>query len=106
MLKNLLIGLVTAALVTASAATYRVTLFQPSVVNGTELAPGDYKLELKDTQVVLSKGKATAQAGAAVVHGGNGRDCVISGEGLPAAVHHAKDGAGINDLAVAVRIVE
>ena len=62
MLKNLLICLVTVALVTASAATYRVTLFQPSVVNGTELAPGDYKLELKDTQIVLSKGKATAQA--------------------------------------------
>lgn len=62
MIKNLLICLVTAALVTASAATYRVTLFQPSVVNGTELAPGDYKLELKDTQVVLSKGKTTAQA--------------------------------------------
>jgi hypothetical protein len=44
-------------LAVASAKTYTVTLFQPAVVAGTELKPGDYKLEVNHTKVVLKKGK-------------------------------------------------
>jgi hypothetical protein len=50
------------ALAVASAATHSVTLFQPSIVNGTELKPGDYKIEVKDQTAVISKGKNTVEA--------------------------------------------
>lgn len=47
----------------ASAATsYRVTLYQPTTVNGTEFKPGECKLELKDNQAILKQGKRTAEA--------------------------------------------
>ncbi|MBI4873743.1 MAG: hypothetical protein HY822_03810 [Acidobacteria bacterium] len=62
MMKKLLLGLTTLALVTASAASYRVTLFQPSVINGTELKPGDYKIEHDAGKVVIRAGKQTVEA--------------------------------------------
>ena len=62
MMKKLLLGLTTLALVTASAASYRITLFQPSLVSGTELQPGEYKLEHVDSKVVIKKGKQTVEA--------------------------------------------
>jgi hypothetical protein len=51
------------ALVIASAAgsSYRVNLFQSSVVNGTELQPGEYKLEVKQDRAILSRGKQVAE---------------------------------------------
>ncbi len=51
-----------AALSIASAKTYRITLYQPSVVSGTELKPGDYKLDVTDQKVVISQGKITAES--------------------------------------------
>lgn len=62
MMRKVLFSLVTFALVTASAASYRITLFQPSVINGTELKAGDYKLEHSDSKVVISKGKQSVEA--------------------------------------------
>jgi hypothetical protein len=51
------------ALAVASAKTYTVTLFQPAVVGGTELQPGEYKLDVQDTKViVLKNGKQTAES--------------------------------------------
>lgn len=49
----------TFALVIASAATsYKVTLFEKSTLNGKELKPGEYKVELKgDNTAVLKQGK-------------------------------------------------
>jgi hypothetical protein len=63
MIKKLTFSLPVFALAIASAAsTYKVTLFQPSIVNGTELKPGDYKIELKDNTAVISKGKQSVEA--------------------------------------------
>lgn len=62
MVKKLSLCLATVALAVSQAATYNLTLFQPSVVNGTELKAGDYKLELKDNKATLSKGKSTVEA--------------------------------------------
>ncbi len=50
------------ALAVASAKTYKITLFQPSVVSGTELKPGDYKLDLQDTKVVIKAGNKTVES--------------------------------------------
>ena len=63
MLKKLSIGFASLALAVASAATtYRVTLFQPSVINGTELKPGEYKVEINNDKAVIRSGKTSAEA--------------------------------------------
>ncbi len=56
-MKKLLIAFAGLALSVVSAETYGITLNDPSVIKGTQLAPGDYKLELKDNSVVLARGK-------------------------------------------------
>ena len=52
--------------VAASAASHNITLFQPSIFNGTELKLGDYRLEIKDQTVVLKRGKQSIEAAAKV----------------------------------------
>lgn len=61
MLKKLLFCFMTAVLV-ASAATYHVTLFQNSKLNGKTLKPGDYKVEVKDNTVVLTGNREVIEA--------------------------------------------
>src|SRR3982751_775207 len=62
-MKKLLLTLATFGLVAASAASnYRLTLFQPSIVAGKELQPGEYKVQLKDKTAVISKGKESVEA--------------------------------------------
>lgn len=52
----------TAAMVFASAASYSVTLFQPSMVSGTELKAGEYKLTIDGAKALITKGKETVEA--------------------------------------------
>lgn len=52
----------TFALAFASASTYTVTLFQPSVVAGKELKPGDYKITIENEKAVIAKGKEKVEA--------------------------------------------
>ncbi len=54
--------LVTLALSLASAKTYQVTLYNPSVLAGTELKPGDYSLSWNGDNVVLKGGKVSVSA--------------------------------------------
>jgi hypothetical protein len=46
----------------ASAKTYSLTLFQRSLVAGAELQPGEYKMELDGSKVMISNGKKRAEA--------------------------------------------
>jgi hypothetical protein len=64
MIKNVLLGFATVALAVASAApSYTVTFFQPVTVNGTQLKPGDYKVEVKnDNMAVIKQGKIETEA--------------------------------------------
>lgn len=62
MKKKVLLSLATFALATASAATHKVTLFQTSLLNGTELKPGSYKLTVDGDKAVLSSGKQKYEA--------------------------------------------
>lgn len=63
MTKKFLMTFAAAALMVASAAEkHNITLFQPSFVNGTELAPGDYRMEIDGDKMVLSKGKQKVEA--------------------------------------------
>ena len=51
-------------LIVASAATYNVTFFQPSVVAGTELKAGDYKVTIDGDKAIISMGKQKVEASA------------------------------------------
>jgi hypothetical protein len=44
--------------------SFHITLLQPSVVNGTELKPGDYKLNLSESKITLVQGKISVEAAA------------------------------------------
>ncbi len=61
-MRKLVFALLFVALSIASAKTYSVTLYQPSVVGGTELRPGDYKLDVKDSAVVIKNGKQSVES--------------------------------------------
>jgi hypothetical protein len=63
MIKNILVLFTVLGLAAvASAKSYSITLYEPSVIGGAELKPGDYTLELKDERVVIKKGKTTGEA--------------------------------------------
>ena len=57
MFTKTLITFVVAALSVVGAATFPVSLIEPTVVNGKELKAGDYQLDVKDKSVVIVKGK-------------------------------------------------
>ncbi|MBA3972861.1 MAG: hypothetical protein C0504_01430 [Candidatus Solibacter sp.] len=65
-----LFALLILALAAASASTHNVTFFQPSVVSGTELKPGDYKLTLDSGKAIIQKGKEKVEAAVKVETGG------------------------------------
>src|SRR5713226_7095015 len=69
MKKALLTILALGVSVAYAASSYRVTLYKPTTVNGTELKPGDVKLELQGDKVVFKQGKTTAEAAVKVENG-------------------------------------
>src|SRR5205807_1513458 len=64
-------GMLTLAISVAYAGTsYRLNLYRPTTVNGTELKAGEVKIELQDNKVILKQGKTTAEATVRVETGG------------------------------------
>lgn len=63
-MKSLIIAFTAVALSAAAGAAnrYSVTLFQTSVVNGAELKPGDYKVEVNGDKAIFKQGKKTVEA--------------------------------------------
>jgi hypothetical protein len=60
----------TLAVAFASAGSrYNVSLHQTTTVNGTELKPGDYKIEVTGDKAVISSGKKTVEAAVKVESG-------------------------------------
>ena len=51
------------SLVWAGAMSSKVTLFQPSTLNGVELKPGEYKIQVDGDKLTLQSGKTKAEAG-------------------------------------------
>ena len=70
MFKKLVVSFALAGLAVASAAQHRVTLFEESVVNGTTLKPGEYKLEINGGTAMLSRGKQKVEAPVSVQKAG------------------------------------
>ena len=44
-----------------AANSYRVDLYQPTVINGATLKPGEAKLEIKDNKLTLRQGKTSVE---------------------------------------------
>lgn len=62
-MKKFWFGFAVLAISVASAAdSYRVTLFEPSVIGGKELKAGEYKLEVKENKVFIKAGKQLVEA--------------------------------------------
>ncbi len=62
MTKRFLFVFAILALAVASAKTYSVTLFQDSVLAGTELKAGDYRIDLTDSKIVVKGGKQVVES--------------------------------------------
>jgi len=60
-MRKLFIGFATFALAVAMGASssFRLNLLQPSVINGQELQPGEYRIEVTDNKAIVNKGKKT-----------------------------------------------
>jgi hypothetical protein len=67
-MKKFLVMFATLAMAVASAAdkTYHVTLNDPASVNGTQLKPGDYKVQVEGDKAILKMGKAVIEAPARI----------------------------------------
>ena len=52
----------------ASATTYNVRLLEATNVHGTQLKPGEYKLDVENGKAVFHHGKQTAEAPAKVAN--------------------------------------
>ncbi|MCC7234054.1 MAG: hypothetical protein IT163_02045 [Bryobacterales bacterium] len=62
-MKKLLVFLTAAAMsIAAAAESYKVTLFQESVISGTTLKPGDYKVMVDGNTATIAAGKHKVEA--------------------------------------------
>jgi hypothetical protein len=64
MLKKILASFVTVGAMAAIAATgtYKVNLMQNSILDGKQLKPGTYKVDVENNTATLKHGKTTVQA--------------------------------------------
>ena len=66
MTKTLAVLFALASSVAYAASSYHVTLYKPTTINGTQLNPGDCKLELQGDKVVIKQGKTTVESNVTV----------------------------------------
>ncbi len=72
MMKKVILAFAILALALATAGTvpsagsYKVTFTQPTVVNGTELKAGDYKLTLGAEKIIIENGKTPLEVPAKI----------------------------------------
>jgi hypothetical protein len=55
--------------VASAASSYHVTLYKATTVNGTQLKPGDIKVELQGDKVVIKQGKTSVESNVTVQNG-------------------------------------
>jgi hypothetical protein len=67
MLKKFVLAFAILSIAVASAAgNYRITLNQPSVVNGNQLKAGEYRLNVTESKVTIANGKDSVEIPAKV----------------------------------------
>ena len=63
MIKKLLFAFSAVALAVVSAAgSYRVSIFNKTSIGGSQLNPGDYKVEVKENKAIFLQGKKSFEA--------------------------------------------
>ncbi len=67
---RIVVALLTLALGFASAKTYTLTLYQPSVVAGTELKAGEYRLEVNGTAIKIKRANIAVESAVRVEQSG------------------------------------
>jgi hypothetical protein len=68
-MKKLVIAFTALALSLTAAQKFTVRLVQPLRLSGTDLKPGDYRLEWNDNKIVMKSGKLAVEATATVQTG-------------------------------------
>ena len=62
-MKKLVLTFATVALTVASAAdTYHFTLQEPASLNGTQLKPGNYKIDIEGDKAIVKSGKTVVES--------------------------------------------
>ena len=56
----------TLTMAVASASTHSITIYEKSNLNGAELAPGQYKMEINGDKLMIKNGKKTIEAAVTV----------------------------------------
>ena len=69
MFKRFVLAFAILGLAAASAATYRVTLSQPSKVEGKQLKAGEYRLNVENTKLTIVNGKDSMEVPVKVQNG-------------------------------------
>jgi hypothetical protein len=77
MMRKVLPFFLVAGLAVASARSYTVNLFQPTMVGTTELKPGEYKIEVNDQKAVIRKGKVQTESPVKVEEGDTRFDTTV-----------------------------
>ena len=62
MKRTLLFVCLMAGMAFASAKSYTVTFFEPTLIGGTELKAGEYKFEVQEQKIVIKHGKELTEA--------------------------------------------
>ena len=62
MIRKIALILVAAGLAVAAGRSYSVTLFEKATFGSTELAPGDYKIEVADQKAIIRQGKIQSES--------------------------------------------
>ena len=62
-----------------AASSYHVTLYKPTTINGTQLKPGDVKLEPQGDKVVVKQGKTSVESSVTVENGAHKFDATTVG---------------------------
>lgn len=55
-------GVLALAAASAAADSYKVKFFQPSVVAGSELKPGEYRVAVDENKATITAGKTSVEA--------------------------------------------
>ena len=69
MIKRFVLAFAILGLAAASAANYRVTLSQPSTVEGKQLKAGDYRLNVENSKLTIVNGKESVEVAVKVQTG-------------------------------------
>ncbi len=59
------------ALAAANAGSYRLRLFERSLVNGVELKPGEYRVEVNGSKATIKRGKQSVEAAVRLENAGD-----------------------------------